>query len=111
MKALIPAAAAALLLSCLPVLALQTVTLPPDSDGYIPFENPDAQPQDKLSTDKSGETKIDGLGSFHFSVTRESGWPGDPGYYYRPGSSSPAGYGTANVPGSEFYSSGYPFSH
>lgn len=111
MKVLVSAAAAAWLLSCVPVFALQTVTLPPDSDGYVPFENPDAQPQDKLSNDQAGDMKVDGLGSFHFGVTRDSGWPGDPGYYYRPGSSSPPGYGTSNVPGSEFYNSGYPFPH
>jgi hypothetical protein len=58
--------------------------------------------------------KVDGLGSFHFSMSSGSGFAGganDPGYYYRPGSSSPAGYGTSNVPGSEFYNSGYPFPH
>jgi hypothetical protein len=110
-KVLVSAAAAALFLSCLPVYALQTVTLPPDKDGYTPFQDPDAQSPDLLPTDKQDQAKHDGLGSFHFSVTQNPGWPNDPGYYYRPGSSSPAGYGTSNVPGSEFYTSGYPYPH
>ena len=82
MKLLVSAAVATMLFSCLPGFALQTVTLPPDSDGYVPFENPEAQSPDKLSTDKNGDMKVEGLGSFHFSVTQNPGWPNNPGYYY-----------------------------
>ena len=104
-------AALALLMSSVPGMAIETVTLPQNSDGTTDFQNPDGQTQDKYSTDQSGSKKPDSLGSFHFSMSSGPGWPNDPGYYYRPGSSSPAGYGSANVPGSEFYNSGYPFPH
>jgi hypothetical protein len=109
-------AGAAFLLSSLPGLALQTVTLPQTNpDGTTAYQDPDAQGQSKFSTDQQGDMKVDGLGSFHFSVSGGDGWntdnPGTPGYYYRPGSSSQAGYGNPNVPGSEFYNSGYPFPH
>jgi hypothetical protein len=107
-------ASAALLLSSVPGWAIQTITLPQNSDGTTNFQDPDAQAQSKFSTDQNGNMKVEGLGNFHFSMQSQSGLvggPNDPGYYYRPGSSSPAGYGAANVPGSEFYNSGYPFPH
>jgi hypothetical protein len=104
-------AALVLLLSSGPGMAIETVTLPQNSDGTTDFQNPDGQTQDKYSTDQSDSKKTDSLGSFHFSASSGNGWPNDPGYYYRPGSSSAAGYGSANVPGSEFYNSGYPFPH
>jgi|HubBroStandDraft_6_1064221.scaffolds.fasta_scaffold1101836_2 hypothetical protein len=106
------AAGAALVLSSLPGLAIQTVTIPqPNSDGTTPFQDPDTQAQSKFSTDQQGDTKVDGLGSFHFSVNSDQGWPAGSGYYYRPGYSSQAGYGANNAPNSEFYNSGYPFPH
>ncbi len=99
------AAAAALFLSTAPGSAIETVTVPQNPDGTPQFQDPDTQAQSRFSTDQNG-TKVDGLGSFHFSMSSGPGYPNDPGYYYRPGSSSSAGYGTANVPGSEFYNSG-----
>lgn len=116
------AAVAALFLSSIPGWAIQTVTLPQNSDGTTNFQDPDAQTpgaqgQDKFSTDQNGNMSIPGLGKFHFSAQSGDGWgagPGwanDPGYSYRPGTSSPAGYGTSNMPGSEFYNSGYPYPH
>jgi hypothetical protein len=112
MKLMLAASATlALLMSSLPGIAIETVTLPQNSDGTTDFQNPDSQMPDKFSTDRSDSKKTDNLGSFHFSMSSGSGWPNDPGDTYRPGSSSPAGYGSANVPGSEFYNSGYPFPH
>jgi len=108
------AAGAAFLLSSLPGLAIETVTIPqPNGDGTPSYQDPDAQAQSKFSTDDQGNTKVDGLGSFHFSVSGGDGWNNSnvPGYYYRPGYSSQAGYGSGNTPGSEFYNSGYPFPH
>jgi hypothetical protein len=108
------AAGAVVALSSLPSLAIQTVTLPQNSDGTTPYQDPDAQAQSKFSTDQNGNTNMGGLGSFHFSVSGGDGWnsnPGTPGYYYQPGYSSQAGYGNPNTPGSEFYNSGYPFGH
>lgn len=106
------AACTALFVSCHPGLALETVTLPQGADGYTPFQDPDSQAQNHLSTDKQGDTTTNGLGSFHFSMSSGAGWPNDPGgYYYRPGASSSAGYGSATVPGSEFYNNGYSFPH
>lgn len=106
------AAGAALFLSTLPGLAIETVTMPQlNSDGTPVYQDPDAQAQSKFSSDQQNDTKVDGLGSFHFSVNSNQGWPGSSGYYYRPGYSSQAGYGTNNAPGSEFYNSGYPFPH
>jgi len=110
-RVLLAAACAALFASAIPGLAIETVTMPQNPDGTSPFQDPDAQAQSKFSTDQQGDTKVDGLGSFHFNMSSGSGYPNDPGYYYRPGSSSSAGYGTATVPGSEFYNSGYPFPH
>jgi hypothetical protein len=111
-------AGAALLLSSLPVLAIETVTLPQNSDGTTNWQNPDAQAtpdsQSKtgFSSDQQGDMKVDGLGTFHFSVSGGDGSnSNDPGYFYRPGYSSQAGYGANNAPGSEFYNSGYPFPH
>lgn len=122
MKSRLPlaaAACAALFVSAVPCLAIETVTLPQNSDGSTNFQNPDANgaAQDKFSMDQNGNMTVPGLGKFHFSAQSSdgwqagTGWASDPGYYYHPGSSSPAGYGTANVPGSEFYNSGYPFPH
>lgn len=106
------AAGAALVLSTMPGLAIETVTMPQlNSDGTPAYQDPDAQAQSKFSTDQQSDTKVDGLGSFHFSVNSDQGWPGNSGYYYRPGYSSQPGYGTNNAPGSEFYNSGYPFPH
>jgi hypothetical protein len=108
-------AGVALFLSSLPGFAIETVTLPQTNpDGSSSYQDPDAQAQSKFSTDQDGNMKVDGLGAFHFSVSQGSGFAGDPnspGYYYRPGTSSQAGYGAANTPGSEFYNSGYPFPH
>jgi hypothetical protein len=101
----------ALLMSSLPGMAIETVMLPQNSDGTTDFQNRDGQTQDSYSADQSSSKKTDSLGSFHFSMSSGAGWLNDPGYTSRPGSSSPAGYGSAIVPGSEFYSSGYPFPH
>ncbi|HTT84334.1 MAG TPA: hypothetical protein VMF67_12710 [Rhizomicrobium sp.] len=107
------AAGTAVLLSSLPVFAIETVTMPQtNSDGTTtPYQDPDAQAQSKFSTDQQGDMKVDGLGSFHFGVSGGDGWNNNsqPGYFYRPGYSSQPGYGTDNAPGSEFYNSGYPF--
>ena len=114
------AACALLILSSSPGWAIQTVTLPQNSDGTTNFQDPDAQaspdgqPQSRFSTDQNGNMDAGALGKFHFSMSSSPGYagnPGDPGYYYRPGSGSSAGYGNANQPGSEFYNSGYPFPH
>ncbi len=106
------AAGAALLVSTLPGLAIETVTMPQtNSDGTTSYQDPDTQAQSRFSTDKQGDMKVDGLGSFHFSVNSDQNWPGSSGYYYRPGYSSQPGYGASNTPGSEFYNSGYPFPH
>ncbi|HEX4078085.1 MAG TPA: hypothetical protein VHX61_04320 [Rhizomicrobium sp.] len=108
------AACAALFLSSAPGWAIETVTLPQNSDGTTNFQDPDAQAQSKFSTDQNGTMNVGGLGKFHFSMSSSPGFsgnPGDPGYYYGPGSSSSAGYGNPNQPGSEFYNSGYPFGH
>jgi hypothetical protein len=106
-------AAAALLLSTLPGLAIETVTMPQTNpDGTTSYQDPDAQAQSKFSTDQQGDMHVDGLGSFHFSMNSDQGgWPANSGYNYRPGYSSQAGYGASNSPGSEFYNSGYPFPH
>ncbi|HEX3665040.1 MAG TPA: hypothetical protein VHU23_07400 [Rhizomicrobium sp.] len=106
------AAGAALFLSSLPGFAIETVTVPQlNSDGTPAYQDPDAQGQSKFSTDQQGDTKVDGLGSFHFSVNSDQNWPAGSGYNYLPGYSSQPGYGTNNAPGSEFYNSGYPFPH
>ena len=103
---------AALLLSSLPGLAIETVTVPqPSADGIPSYQDPDAPAQSKFSTDQQGDMKVDGLGTFHFSASADQGWAPTSGYYYQPGASSHAGYGTNNTPGSEFYNSGYPFPH
>src|ERR1700722_19843975 len=96
------AVCAAMFLSSLPGLAIEIVTIPqPNSDGTSSYQDPDAQAQGKFSNDQQDGTKVDGLGSFHFSVNSDQGWPGGSGYYYRPGASSQPGYGTSNAPGSE----------
>ncbi|HEY3639017.1 MAG TPA: hypothetical protein VGK90_12785 [Rhizomicrobium sp.] len=111
-------AGAAFLLSSLSGFAIETVTVPqtnPDGtmayQGATPDQDPFAEPQSKFSNDQQGGVKVDGLGSFHFNVSSGQGWPANSGYYYQPGASSRAGYGTDNTPGSEFYNSGYPFPH
>jgi hypothetical protein len=114
------AACAAFILSSAPGWAIQTVTLPQNSDGTTNFQDPDAQAspdgqsQSRFSTDQNGSTDMGALGKFHFSMSSSPGYSGDPGesgFYYRPGNASGAGYGNANQPGSEFYNSGYPFPH
>ena len=103
-------ACAVLLLSTAPVWALQTITLPQPNDSSTPYQSSDNAGQNTFSNDQ-GSTTDNSLGRFHFSMSSNPGFANDPGYYYRPGGSSPAGYGTSNVPGSEFYNSGSPFPH
>lgn len=102
MKVSLAAAAALFFLSSVPGWALQTVTLPQNSDGTIPFQDPDSQGTTKFSTDQNGNMDVGGLGKFHFSMSGGSGYDSynSPGYFYHPGTSSEAGYGNANVPGS-----------
>ena len=98
------------LILCGPAFALETVTLPQNSDGTPRFQDPDSQAQSSFSPGQSSTT-VDGLGSFHFSMSSDPRFANDPGYSYRLGSSSAPGYGAAsNVPGSEFYNPGYPFT-
>ena len=110
---LVVAAGAAWILFCLPGFALETVTIPqPNNDGSPSYQDPDAQNQSKFSTDQQGNMKVDGLGSFHFSVSSGDGWNSNmPGNYYHSNAASQPGYGTSNAPGSEFYNSGFPFPH
>lgn len=101
---------AALLCSVAPCWSLQTVTLPQPNDASSPYQSMDNPGQSNFSNDQ-GTTTDNSLGRFHFSMSSDQGSPNDPGYYYRPGGSSRAGYGTTNVPGSEFYNQSYPFPH
>jgi hypothetical protein len=113
MKVSLAAAAALLFLSSVPSWAIETVTLPQNSDGTPAFQNPDAQAQSKFSTDQNGNTDVGGLGKFHFSMQSGSGYDryNSPGYFYHPGQSSEAGYGNANEPGSEFFNNGVSPPH
>jgi hypothetical protein len=98
----------AALLSSASAIALQQVLLPQPGDGTTNAQDPNNPSQDKFSTGQS-DVKTDSLGSFHFSVTSGSDWPGDQYRYYRPQTSTPDAYGSASTPGSEFSNFGYPF--
>ncbi|HEY2446452.1 MAG TPA: hypothetical protein VGI20_12020 [Rhizomicrobium sp.] len=107
---ILPAISAALLLAAAPAWAMQTVTLPQPSDASEPYQSPDNPGPNNFSTNHDNTTDS-ALGHFHFSASSDPGSPYSPGYYYRSGGSSPAGYGTSNAPGSEFYNLGTPFPH
>jgi hypothetical protein len=110
-RLLLAAAAAGLLFASAPAFALETVTLPQNSDGTPDFQNPGAQASqgvNKFSTDQNGNMKVDGLGSFHFSASQGSGWPGDTEQDFRTRHSTGDAFGDAKTPGSEFYN---PFGH
>ncbi|MGH6889192.1 MAG: hypothetical protein ACREHF_08360 [Rhizomicrobium sp.] len=112
-RLLVAAAAAALFALSAPAFAIETVTLPQNPDGTPNFQDPAAvQPDQKginFSTDQSGTSmKVDGLGSFHFSASQGTGWPGDPDTEFRTGRSTGNAMGDAKTPGSEFYN---PFGH
>jgi hypothetical protein len=108
---LLVAVAAALFATSVPAFAIETVTLPQNSDGTPDVQNtgvPTDQDANKFSMDQNGNMKVDGLGTFHFSASQGSGWPADPDENFRTGRSTGDAFGDAKTPGSEFYN---PFGH
>ncbi|HEY3777529.1 MAG TPA: hypothetical protein VGL35_05685 [Rhizomicrobium sp.] len=108
---LLLAATAALLVASGPAFAIETVTLPQNSDGTPAFQNPAApadQGKSQFSTDQNGNMKVEGLGTFHFSGSQGSGWPGDPDESFRTGRTTGDAFGDSKTPGSEFYN---PLGH
>ena len=98
-------------LSAVPATALQQVLLPQPDDSMTSAQDPNAAAQDQFSTGGQTDSKTDSLGTFHFSVTSGSEWPGDSYRSYRPQTSAHDAYGSASTPGSEFSNFNYPFPH